>query len=236
MTIYPGATAVSGVAVASSPPDVLGTPLHFTTAAVASTDQTFTVESGSNTVMIVKLAYEDAGPVTSVVWDAAGANEALTALVQKNNAGTNAWAEIWYRLSPTPGASKLVTIDPPGLIPFIGRIEVREGAKQAAPLFNSSETDGPGLTSSSVSVDLSTGDNDPNTVLSDVLASTGENTGWTATNPHAEEFQSTDGGTPQGTGMLGAHVAGGTGSQACAWTRSSQNIFVAHAVAAIQPA
>lgn len=46
--------------------------------------------------------------ISSVVWDAAGANESLT-FFDKHFDG-NCFTEIWHKLSPTAGASKLITV------------------------------------------------------------------------------------------------------------------------------
>jgi hypothetical protein len=70
----------------------------------------FTITSAN--VLVVGVGYTDGGvSVTSVVWDAAGVNQALTQVkYQREGVFTGFVTEIWYLVNPTAGSSKSITI------------------------------------------------------------------------------------------------------------------------------
>jgi hypothetical protein len=72
----------------------------------------FTVNSASGQILCVPVWYVDGGGQPSaVVWDAAGVNESLTLLKrQREGVTTGNAVDLWYRLNPTAGSSKTVTI------------------------------------------------------------------------------------------------------------------------------
>jgi hypothetical protein len=73
-------------------------------------DVTLTITSGN--LLVIGVGYVEGAPATSgVVWDPAGANQALTQLIRiREAADTGRVSELWYRKAPTPGASKIIQI------------------------------------------------------------------------------------------------------------------------------
>ena len=73
---------------------------------------THTVGSGSNRVLIVLVGWENDGneTITSVVWDAAGANEALTEKGSGHEDSDDAACHAFYLVNPTAGTSKSITV------------------------------------------------------------------------------------------------------------------------------
>jgi len=84
--------------------------------------------SGSG--IFVGVGYALAASITSVSWDTAGVNEALSKTVHGVTATVaptaNAHADLWWRASPTAGTSKTITVTP------VGSCELNAGAESVA--------------------------------------------------------------------------------------------------------
>jgi hypothetical protein len=83
-----------------------------------------TINSGSNIILIVVASSAASPPraVSSVFWDTAGVNQALTRLGGAQDDNFLGWTDIWYRKNPTPGATKQITVT------YAGSCECAAGA------------------------------------------------------------------------------------------------------------
>lgn len=71
---------------------------------------TLTITSGALLVVLVSAPDPADGGISSVVWDPAGVNQALTAAGTIFSDGTWGGARIYYKTNPTAGASKTIAI------------------------------------------------------------------------------------------------------------------------------
>jgi len=76
---------------------------------LSSLTLTLTVSSGTNRALVCAAVWSAAQTITSVVWDAAGANQAFTAIPSTHTVGS-VKVQAWQLVNPTPGTTKLVTI------------------------------------------------------------------------------------------------------------------------------
>lgn len=147
----------AGPAWAASILEDAGTGQTNTSATVSTTNVTVT---GSNTYLACFLSQaRSSQTVTSVTWDAAGANEALALITDTGNTNFNRANGRWYGLaSPTAGTNKTVTtIWSSGGIGAVTHCLSFSGVDQAAPASGgvTSNTDG---SSASISVTSAVGD------------------------------------------------------------------------------
>jgi len=111
----------------------------------SSTTVTLTVAGGhSNNCLIATTSWFGTVTVTSMVWDAAGANQAFTSMGTKVDNGSF-HAQSFYLVNPTAGASKLVTVTFSSTSPAIGLVAAHfDGVDQATPIragtYNSSSS------------------------------------------------------------------------------------------------